>query len=107
MKGVLSMLKMFTIKDIKANIYNTPFFSVSSIDATRNFIRACNDQNTQLCNFPEDFELFFFGVWDEDRGKLTMTEKPEFVISGIQAIQSMKKPEEAMKPNIPLTKVVK
>jgi hypothetical protein len=94
------MQKMFSIHDIKANVWNTPFFSVNHTEAIRSFIAACNDPQTNLSRFPDDYELYFFGVWDEDTGKITFIDKPDLLISGLQAVSAMKNPQDLMRTPI-------
>jgi hypothetical protein len=49
---------VFAVFDKQANIYQNFFFSRSIADAIRSFTTAVNDKNTQLNQFPDDFELF-------------------------------------------------
>jgi len=78
------MKNMYTIKDIKAGVYNTPWFATNTAEAIRSFHRAAGGQQTNISQFPEDFELFFIGIWDEELGKMNMLDKCEFVINAIQ-----------------------
>jgi len=49
---------VFAVFDKKGSIYQSFFFARSVADAIRSFTTAVNDPNTQLNQFPDDFELY-------------------------------------------------
>lgn len=77
---------MFTIRDVKASEYKTPFFALNHAEANRSFVRIALDPQTMVNQFPEDFELFYLGMYDTETARVKMLEHPEFIMSAIQAI---------------------
>jgi len=58
------------VKDIKSNNFNRPFPEINRVNAVRGLSIVVNDPNTQLHHFPQDFELFQIGTFDDETGKL-------------------------------------
>ena len=73
--------EIFCIRDNKSNVYNLPFFCNSLPAAIRNVSRAVMDETTQLNAFPQDFDLFKLGEYDDEQGKFIIQGNPEFVQS--------------------------
>lgn len=72
-------MKMFAIKDKKAEGFNTPFFQTTFGLAERAFKDACTDEKTSLAKHPEDFSLYYLGDFDQSTGRLNITEDPKHV----------------------------
>ena len=68
----MAKLKVFAVRDSKAEAYMNPFFMRSRGEALRAFVSGVNDPQTQLCKFPADFTLFEIGEFDEESGDLVM-----------------------------------
>lgn len=66
------MMEIFTVKDNKAGTFNTPFFQPTDVHALRAFkaeVNRVHDTNMMYL-YPEDFELWHIGTFDEKSGKL-------------------------------------
>ena len=61
-------MKLFTVYDIKADLYLTPFFERNSVNAMRGFEQIVNDANTQFSKYPADFGLYEIAEYDEEKG---------------------------------------
>lgn len=85
------MLRMYSIYDRKSTLWTRPFFNKSDADATRGFQIGANDSEIQLGMFPEDFDLFFMGVFNEETGTYMIMDKPLFVVSAISLKKLAKK----------------
>lgn len=85
-------LKVFSIYDAKAEIFNTPFFNKTIGEAERNFEQLVNDGKSTVYLYPEDFDLYHLGDYDDNSGKLATGETPVHLI---KAIQLHKKPSQA------------
>lgn len=59
---------MFSVHDIKAQTFGNPFTSTNQNTAMRDFHAACNDQNSQLYKYPNDFTLYEVGEFDDYTG---------------------------------------
>jgi hypothetical protein len=89
------MLNIFAVRDIKSGSYGIPFCHQTIAEAIRDFTRGCNDERLNLNMFPEDFELYFFGGFDQVSGKYHIIDKPEFVINAVTCSRKQLKQEVA------------
>lgn len=89
--------KMYAIYDRKVMTYRFPNFVRSEGAAIRSLQTAVTDLSTEIGRYPNDFELYEFGIWDDERGTSVGHEKPIFVISAqslfLQAMKEEKKVE--------------
>lgn len=81
------MLRVFAIRDDKAEAYMQPFCCQTRGQAVRMFADSVNgldgQQGSVFSKHPEDFGLFELGVYDEDRGVLSsFPEGPQLVGKG-------------------------
>lgn len=93
-------LLAFSIRDSKAEVFYTPFFSKTHGEAERNFRQAVNDEKTTLNKYPEDFDLYYLGKYDDNTGKLESLDTPSHVIKAVNVI--MRHSQEANVVSIPL-----
>lgn len=70
-------MKCFSIKDLKAEGFNTPFFQSTYGLAERAFNDACQDEKTALYKTPEDFSLWYVGEFDQQTGNFMPLETPK------------------------------
>lgn len=87
-------LKAFTIRDSKAESFNTPFFVGTPGEAERAFKRLLDDDRSMIGQFPEDYDLYFIGEYDETTGKFLSEDTPVHMIKAIQ----LKKPSVVQSP---------
>lgn len=76
--------KMFSVYDDKAKSYITPFFVPEKGQAVRMFTDTVNDPQTVMHKHPEDFVLFFVGVFDTEDGGIEAVVPHEVMVSAIQ-----------------------
>jgi len=62
--------RVFSVYDTKAKLWSTPFFAHSAVVAVRDFSAAARG-NSSIAQFPEDYELWSIGSWDEETGVFT------------------------------------
>lgn len=74
-----SIMKLFSVKDVKSSIFLNPLPARSTPEATRIIALSASNPESTLAKFPADFELWFIGDFDELSGILTST--PSFVAS--------------------------
>lgn len=84
------ILKAFSIRDQKAEVFNTPFFQKTHGEAERSFRAAVMDEKTQLNKYPEDFNLYYVGQYDDNTGVFEAKDAPEHVLGAIQCHASNK-----------------
>jgi hypothetical protein len=81
-------LKAFSIRDQKAEIFNTPYFNKTMGEAERNFAQAVNDSKTMLNKYPEDFDLYYLGEYDDQKGTVAWEETPKHIAKAVSFVQS-------------------
>lgn len=69
-KGATMQLKIFTIRDTKGEIYHPPFYQRSHGEAERAFTQLINDPKSQISQYPEDYDLYYLGEYDDQTGKI-------------------------------------
>lgn len=79
-------VKMFSIRDTKLSVYRRPFFFQHEIEALRAFIEVIRDGNTEVSRFPEDYDLYHIGDYDEVTGLVTTTGHHKFIASAKQIV---------------------
>jgi len=85
-------MKVFSIRDSKADAHVEWLFSKTTETATRAFRRACNEPGSQYNRFPEDFCLFELGQADEVSGTITPLKQPLSLGLGVQFIDKPEPP---------------
>jgi len=73
-------LKIFSIRDSKAEHYGQPFFQKTHGEAERNFSALVNDEKSMTAKYPEDFDLYYLGGYDDITGKIQVLDTPSHVI---------------------------
>lgn len=74
--------KIFSVRDIKVSVYNVPFYSDSEIQAIRNVHAAMANQPDMLISqFPQDYELYYVGEFEDVTGKMVSLDSPKFIIN--------------------------
>lgn len=77
-------LKMYAIRDAKAELFRQPFCKLTHGEAERDFKTLVNDEQSQVNKYPEDYDLYYLGVYDDNSGKLTTLDTPEHIIKAVQ-----------------------
>jgi len=63
--------KIYAVHDIKAEIFNLPYFATNDEVAIRSFKGGVNDETTDLARNPEDYSLHYLGEYDMETGMIT------------------------------------
>lgn len=79
-------LKIYSIRDSKSEVFNTPFYKSTHGEAERDFRSAVTDEKTTLNKYPEDFDLYFLGEYNDNDGKFQSLETPQHVIKAVQCM---------------------
>lgn len=74
---------MYSVRDSQVGSFSTPYFAVDHVRATRMFGIACKDNTVQLAHYPEHFDLYFLGSWNDENGKFHLEEQPQFIVGAI------------------------
>lgn len=79
------LMKVFSIYDVKAGAFITPFFLPTQGMAVRTFIDCCNDENHAFGQHPEDYSLFVLAEFDNVHGTFVDTTS-KIVLNGLEAV---------------------
>jgi hypothetical protein len=85
-KGETMKLKIYSIRDAKTEYFSAPFFNHTHGEAERNFKKACDDKNSNLNQFPEDYDLYCLGDYDDNSGQITPLDTPQHITKAVQHI---------------------
>lgn len=75
--------KVFAIRDSKAEVYLQPFFRKTHGEAERDFRQLVKDEKSLVSKYPEDYDLYFIGSYDDELGAIEKLETPQHVIKAI------------------------
>lgn len=78
------LLKMFSIRDAKAEVFNPPFFSRTHGEAERSFDQLVMDPKSTVSQYPEDYDLYYLGDYDDLNGKFSPEPTPKHVRKAIE-----------------------
>lgn len=85
------MMKLFAVRDVKADAFGAPM-SISTVGlAIRSFSDACCASNSELARFPEDYMLYELGSYEPNSGKIVSLDVPLFVMSATEAVKAASK----------------
>lgn len=76
---------LFAIRDIKLDSYTKLLEFQNEKEAQRALSDVANDPNNMIGKHPEDFNLYYLGVWNIETGKF-MIEEPRLVVSASDLI---------------------
>ena len=79
-------LNICSVKDRAADAIGRPMFVPSTGVAIRSFSDELNrsDADNQLYNHPDDFDLYEFGVFDDNTGLFDLYDQPKLLSLGKQ-----------------------
>jgi len=79
----MKKLQMFSIYDSKGERFDTPFFSLSDLNAKRHFHMMTEQNNSMINTFTNDFDLYNIGEFDVITSEIT-SKKPHLLYTGKQ-----------------------
>lgn len=69
-------LKIFAVRDSKAETFGNPFFFKTHGEALRAWDEACNDAQSPFSKHPNDYTLFELGEFDQATGEVSSLVQP-------------------------------
>lgn len=84
----MSKQQLFAIRDQKTEHYTQPWLAHTPGEAQRNFQRLVDDSNTQVGQFPTDYDLYSLGSYESSTGKITAHDTPQHIVHGAQLKKS-------------------
>ena len=79
-------MKLFSIRDAKAEAFTRPFFANTTGEALRSFTSAVNqvDEKNVFFTNTEDFDLYLCAEFDERTGKIKSPDTPQHLSKGVE-----------------------
>lgn len=81
------ILKVYSVRDAKGEVFHTPFYKKTHGEAERDFLTLVSDASGTVSKYPEDFDLWFLGEYDDATGKLLPLDTPQHMMKAVQAIK--------------------
>ena len=76
--------RMYSIRDSKGEIFNPPFFKHTHGEAERDFHQLCKDEKSMVAKYPEDYDLYYLGTYDNVSGKMDCLDTPQHIVKAAQ-----------------------
>ena len=100
----METLLMYTFKDKTSARFDTPFFCFDQSFAEKKFIMACNEKDSMIGQFKDDFELYKIGEFNVLTGDLFPTGpydegEPELILCG-ENIRDNNAPSQNLKEKL-------
>lgn len=71
--------KIYSIRDAKAEVFHPPFYKKTHGEAERDFHKLVNEPNNQVSMYPDDFDLYYLGDFDDNTGKTKPLDTPQHI----------------------------
>lgn len=71
--------KLYSVYDEITQTFNLPFAALSEAEATRSFRLVVNDPVTLVHKSPQDYTLYYVGIYDDQKGAYTNLNQPLLV----------------------------
>ena len=78
------LLKAFSIRDAKAEVFNTPFFQKTHGEAERSFKKLAGDKDSMVSQYPDDYDLYYLGEYDDQTGTIKSLDTPQHLLKAVQ-----------------------
>ena len=76
------ILRIFSVRDAKADAFLQPMFMQSRGVALRAFSDSCMDSSHMFNRHPEDYCLYELGIWDDGKGSFELYQQPMPIANG-------------------------
>lgn len=82
------ILRAYTIYDVKAMQYHSPWFQHTDGMAVRALMDLVNDLNTNIGRHPRDYTLYMCGTYDDSTGMFSPQTPLLFVSDAVSLVQA-------------------
>lgn len=79
---------MYTLRDSKGKYHNLPWYQKTHGEAERFVKGICSEDSKSLpgyyqnvSKYPQDFDLYHLGEFDEETGKMHLVDAPQHIIN--------------------------
>lgn len=84
------MLKVFAVRDVKADAYGNLICVQTSGLALRAFADACADSRSPMAQYPEDYSMYELGTFDPSTGVISGHRLPVLVATASSVIEQLR-----------------
>lgn len=81
------IVKMYSIRDAKAEVYLQPFFAPNNAVALRMVSQLLKDRNTLFATNPEDYSLFYLGDFEDSNCKFDLPNSIVHIVNVIDLVK--------------------
>lgn len=85
--------EIYSIKDEKAGAHSSMAFYKSVVELVRSLTVVVNEDKSTLAKFPEDFNVYFHGKFDDETGRLEGCDTPmqAFTVASLKRQKGVQK----------------
>lgn len=83
------MKEILAIRDKKANTYLPPFFTDNANTARRSLMLPANSDESFIGLYPDDYDVYRLGHFDEQTGKFDILTAAEFCFSVSELVKKL------------------
>lgn len=100
------MLKIFSVRDVKADAYGNLICCPTAGLATRAFADACASPQSPMAQYPSDYSMYELGSFDPSSGVVVGLPVPKFIASATEMIKELKRVRLEAEPELPIKESV-
>lgn len=76
-----------SVRDVAVGAFGRPIFVVSKAQGVRSFRDEVNRAESEMHAHPEDYALFYLGVFDDQGGQFRTLEMPELLVEARNLVE--------------------
>lgn len=80
-------LRIYSIRDAKGEVFNPPFYKKTHGEAERDFMTLVNDEKSTVWKYPDDFDLYYLGTYDDVTGRLESLPTPQHITKAVTCVK--------------------
>lgn len=75
--------KVFSVRDAKGEVFHPPFYKKTHGEAERDFTLLVRDEKSHVHQFPDDYDLYYLGEYDDQKGTFESLATPQHVCKAV------------------------
>lgn len=79
-------LKVYSIRDSKAEAFNPPFYKHTHGEAERDFTELTRKTDSMVHKYPEDYDLYYCGTYDDQTGLFSPLPSPQHIVKAVSLL---------------------
>lgn len=94
--------KIYSVRDAKGEVYHQPFYQNTHGEAERAFLELVKDERTFVAKYPEDYDLYYLGEFDDQKGTFESLVTPHHMMKATNLLQAIanKKGPQTLRPEV-------